>query len=69
MPSSTWHGFFGGFLGATVAIGAPADWWGLLTVLVTTLVVPMLAVSLAYLLMHLLLPRHLQLRSLALRLL
>ena len=54
MPSSTWHGFFGGFLGATVAIGAPADWWGLLTVLVTTLVVPMLAVSLAFLLMHLL---------------
>src|SRR5699024_9853673 len=41
MPSSTWHAFFGGALGASLAIGATAAWDRLVAILVASIVGPL----------------------------
>lgn len=55
MPASTWHAFFGASLGATLVIGATAPWSRLGSLLVVSLVGPLLSAGLAYLLMQALL--------------
>lgn len=52
MPSSTWHAFYGGAVGASLAIGAAAAWDRLVTMLVVSVVGPLLAAGLSYLLMR-----------------
>lgn len=52
MPSSTWHAFYGAALGASLAIGAAAAWDRLAAILVASIVGPVIAVLLAYLVMQ-----------------
>jgi inorganic phosphate transporter, PiT family len=52
MPASTWHAFFGGTLGVTLVIGGTAAWDQLGSLLVVSLIGPVLSAGLAYLLMH-----------------
>ena len=52
MPSSTWHAFFGGALGASLAIGATAAWDHLVEILIASIVGPLIAVVLAYVVMQ-----------------
>ncbi|MFC7374190.1 MULTISPECIES: anion permease [unclassified Brachybacterium] len=52
MPSSTWHSFYGGTIGASLAIGAAAAWDRLAAILVVSVVGPVVAALAAYLLMH-----------------
>lgn len=55
MPSSTWHAFYGGALGASLAIGAAAAWDRMLMIVVASVVGPLLAVVLSYLVMQVIL--------------
>lgn len=55
MPASTWHAFLGATLGVTLVIGATAAWEQLGTLLVVSLVGPVLSAGIAFGLMHALL--------------
>lgn len=52
MPASTWHAFFGSSFGVTLTIGATAPWERLGTLLIISLVGPVLSAGLAFVLMH-----------------
>lgn len=52
MPASTWHAFFGGTLGVTLVLGASAAWGLLGTLVIVSLVGPVLSAGVAFLLMH-----------------
>lgn len=52
MPASTWHAFFGSTFGVTLVIGATAAWERLGTLLIISLVGPLLSAGLAFVLMH-----------------
>lgn len=52
MPSSTWHAFFGATLGTSLAIGAAAAWDRLGMLLAISVIGPLLAAAIAYLLMQ-----------------
>lgn len=52
MPSSTWHAFYGSAIGASLAIGAAAAWDRLVVIVVGSIVGPLLAVLLSYLVMQ-----------------
>lgn len=55
MPASTWHAFFGASFGVTLLVGATAAWDRLGTLLIVSLVGPVLSAGLAFCLMHALL--------------
>ncbi|MGP9680632.1 MULTISPECIES: anion permease [unclassified Brachybacterium] len=52
MPSSTWHAFYGSAIGASLAIGAAAAWDRLVVIVVGSIVGPLLAVLVSYLVMQ-----------------
>lgn len=64
MPSSTWHAFFSSVLGVSLAIGADAAWEVLGTLLMVSVVGPLLSAGLGFALMRLvlLLGRHERMR-------
>ena len=52
MPSSTWHAFYGSVIGASLAIGAAAAWDRLVVIVIGSIVGPLTAVLVSYLVMQ-----------------